>query len=76
MISKSDSRTQLCVFRCDLHERAMRLTRDIQRASEIFEEEKMTYLPPEEETINGDDDDDDDGDIPDQAQTDEPVKTT
>ena len=76
-ISKNESRDRIYVFRCDLHERATRLTRDIQRASEIFEEEKMTYIPPEEESVNDDDDDDgNDGVIPEEGQIDELVKPT
>jgi hypothetical protein len=60
------------VLRCDLHDRALRLTRDIQRAKEIFEEEKLTYMPPDDD----DDDDDDDNDIPGEQQTDETVQMT
>jgi hypothetical protein len=60
------------VFRCDLHDRASRLTRDIQRAKEIFEEEKLTYMPPDDD----DDDDDDNNDIPSEQQTDETVQMT
>lgn len=60
---------QQTVLRCDLHDRALRLTRDIQRAREIFEEEKLTYNPPEDE-----DDDDDDNDLSSEQQTDEPVQ--
>lgn len=59
------------VYRCDLHDRALQLTRDIQRAREIFEEEKLTYMPPDD--VNDDDDDDD---IPDEQQTDETVQMT
>lgn len=65
----SGNQYQHPLLRCDLHERALRLTRDIQRAKEIFEEEKLTYTPP-------DDEDDDDDDIPDEQQTDETVPMT
>jgi hypothetical protein len=61
------------VFRCDLHDRSTRLTRDIQRAKEIFEEEKLTYIPPDDED---DDDDDNNNDIPGEQQTDEAVPLT
>ncbi|UJR35531.1 hypothetical protein I4U23_028285 [Adineta vaga] len=62
---------QQTVLRCDLHDRALRLTRDIQRAREIFEEEKLTYIPPDEEE---DDNNDDDNDIPHEQQTDESMQ--
>jgi hypothetical protein len=65
----SGSQYQQAVLRCDLHDRALRLTRDIQRAKEIFEEEKLTYIPPNDE-------DDDDDDIPGEQQTDESVQMT
>ncbi|CAF0789547.1 unnamed protein product [Rotaria sordida] len=63
---------QRSLLRCDLHDRAMRLTRDIQRAREIFEEEKFTYIPPDDENNNNDDDDD----IPNDQQLDETVQMT
>ena len=66
----SGNQYQQFVLRCDLHDRALRLTRDIQRAREIFEEEKLTYVPPEDE------DDDDDDDISVEQQTDETVPMT
>ncbi|CAF3567800.1 unnamed protein product [Adineta steineri] len=62
---------QQSILRCDLHDRALRLTRDIQRARDIFEEEKLTYIPPDDE------DDDDDNDIPPgEQQLDETVQMT
>ncbi|CAF2761002.1 unnamed protein product [Rotaria sp. Silwood2] len=61
---------QHSLLRCDLHDRAIRLTRDILRAREIFEEEKFTYIPPDDE--NNDDDDGDD--IPSEQQLDETVQ--
>jgi len=67
----SSNQNQQYVLRCDLHDRALRLTRDIQRAREIFEEEKLTYIPPD-----GEDDDDDDDDISSEQQTDETVQMT
>jgi hypothetical protein len=63
------NQSQYPILRCDLHDRALRLTRDIQRAKEIFEEEKLTYIPPNDE-------DDDDDDIPGEQQTDESVQMT
>ena len=68
--TKGASQRQHFVYRCDLHERASRLTRDIQRAREIFEEEELTYIQPD------DDDDDDDDDIPNEQQTDGLVPMT
>lgn len=62
---------QQFILRCDLHDRALRLTRDIQRAREIFEEEKLTYIPP-----NDVDDNDDDDDLSGEQQTDETVQMT
>ena len=59
------------ILRCDLHDRALRLTRDIQRAREIFEEEKLTYIPPDDA-----DDADDDDDISGEQATDETVQMT
>ena len=61
---------QQSLLRCDLHDRASRVTRDIQRAQAIFEEEKLTYLPPDDE------DDDDNDDISDEQQEVEPVPMT
>lgn len=66
MISKNDHNSYLTIFRCDFHEDASRLIRDIKRAREIFDEEKMTYIPPEDDNVNDDDDD-----IPAETQTDE-----
>lgn len=63
---------QQTVLRCDLHDRALRLTRDVQRAREIFEEEKLTYIPPDGEQDG--DDDDDDNDIPGEQPVAEPVQ--
>ena len=60
---------QHSLLRCDFHDRAIRLVRDIQRARAIFEEEKFTYIPP-------DDEDDDDDDIPNEQQLDETVQMT
>ncbi|CAF0865083.1 unnamed protein product [Adineta ricciae] len=64
---------QQTVLRCDLHDRALRLISDIQRAREIFEEEKLTYIPPDGEQ-DGDDDDDDGNDISSEQPVDEPVQ--
>ncbi len=58
------------IHRCDLHDRALRLTRDIQRAKEIFEEDKLTYIPPVDE------EEEDDDDISGEQQTDETVQMT
>ncbi|CAF5149899.1 unnamed protein product, partial [Rotaria magnacalcarata] len=60
---------QHSLLRCDLHDRATRLARDIQRAIAIFEEEKFTYIPP-------DDEDEDDDDIPNEQQLNETVQMT
>ncbi len=70
-ITTSGNQYQQAVLRCDLHDRALRLTRDIQRAREIFEEEKLTYIPPDDE-----DDDDDNDDISVEQQEDETVSMT
>ena len=64
---------QSTVLRCDLHDRASQLTRDIQRAREIFEEERLTYIPPDGEQ-DGDDDDDDGNDISGEQPADESVQ--
>ena len=61
---------QQIFLRCDLHERAVRLARDIQRAKEIFEEEKLTYTSPDDE------DDVNDDDISDEQQTEEEAVST
>jgi hypothetical protein len=70
MFTIGGTQNQHFVFRCDLHDQASKLIRDIQRAKEIFEEEKLTYVPLDD----GDDDDDDD--IPDEQQRDETVQMT
>jgi hypothetical protein len=36
--------------RCDTLEQASILSRDIQRAQNIFQEEKMLYIPSDDET--------------------------
>lgn len=63
------NQTQQALLRCDLHERAAQLVRDTQRAKEIFEEEKYTFIPPDEE----EDQDDDDDDVPTDQQLEKPV---
>ncbi|CAF3384656.1 unnamed protein product [Rotaria sp. Silwood1] len=70
-ITTSGKPCQRSLLRCDLHDRAIRLTRDIQRAREIFEEEKFTYIPPDDE--NNDEDNDD---ITNEQQLDETVQMT
>ena len=76
MSTKGVSQRQHFVYRCDLHERASRLTRDIQRAREIFEEEELTYIQPDDDGGGDGDDDDDDDDIPNEQQTDRLVPMT
>ena len=66
-LSKNQNYGQYLIFRCDLHERAIRSVRDIQRAKDIFEEEKFTYMPIEN-TSNGDENEDD---IPEESGIDE-----
>ncbi|CAF4308105.1 unnamed protein product, partial [Adineta steineri] len=40
------------LHRCDTLEQALLLSQDIQRAQEIFQEEKMIYIIPDDETEN------------------------
>lgn len=55
--TKNENTGQFTVFRCDLHERASRLTADILRAKDLFEEERSTYCSVVDEE-NGDENED------------------